>query len=130
MSEHQAVRLGPPRIIGRIFTDSSHTARRSTITNREIDGQENKKAYFNSIVASSESQVSNQLEAFRKERPPQHHLAVESLTLVTWMKYIFLIFTVLFLMRQSLKHICMPMRHNDIRLDVYVEMNQNLKTCL
>jgi len=130
MTGDQAVRLGPPRIVCKIFTDASHMEDPPTITNREIDGQENKKAYFNSIVASSESQVSNQLEAFRKERPPQHHLAVESLTLVTWMKYIFLIFTVLFLMRQSLKHICMPMRHNDIRLDVYVEMNQNLKTWL
>ena len=128
MSEHQAARLGSPRIICKIFTDASRRTYHDT--NRETDKIENDKGYFEGIVASSESQESNQLEAFRKERPPQHHLAVESLTLVTWMKYIFLIFTVLFLMRQSLKHICMPMRHNDIRLDVYVEMNQNLKTYL
>ena len=130
MSEHQAVRLGPPRIIGRIFTDSSHTEEPLTITNRETDKIENNKGYFEGIAASSEFPESNQLEALQKERPLQHHLAVESLTLVTWMIYIFLIITVLFLMRQSLKHICMPTRHNNIWLDVYVEMNQNLKTWL
>lgn len=68
MTEDQAVSHGSPRIIRRIFTDASHMEERMTISNREIDKLENKKAYFEDIVAISEFPESQKLEALQKER--------------------------------------------------------------
>ena len=68
MTEDQAVSHGSPRIIRRIFTEASHMEERMTITNREIDKLEDKKTYFEGIVAISEFSESNKLEALQKER--------------------------------------------------------------
>ncbi|NNN19537.1 MAG: hypothetical protein HKL84_06745 [Acidimicrobiaceae bacterium] len=67
-TEYQAVRLGTPRIVRRIFNEEEHMAERVVATGREIDKLENKKAYFEGIVANSVFPDAGELAALQKEK--------------------------------------------------------------
>jgi hypothetical protein len=68
MTEDQAVRHGSPRIIRRILTEASHMEERIATTKREIDKLEDKREYFEGIVANSEFPDANQLADLSQER--------------------------------------------------------------
>ena len=68
MTEDQTVKNGTPRIIRRIFNDAKYMEARTTITKREIDKLEDKREYFEGIVANSEFPDAKQLADLRQER--------------------------------------------------------------
>ena len=67
-TESQAVRIGTPRIVRRIFNEAAHMDERIVATGREIDKLENKKEYFEGIVANSVFPDTGELADLQKER--------------------------------------------------------------